>query len=62
MISPEYLGDAVYIQFNEGMNMFALTTDSHKESEAGNVIFLETDIAKKIQKYVEQTEAHYASR
>lgn len=60
-ISPEYLGDSVYIRFDEVMNMFALTTDSHEESAARNIIFLEFGTAKKIQAYVERTELHYAN-
>jgi len=39
-----YLGDSVYVTFD--CAQLTLTTDSHKEVDAGNVIVLEVEVAQ----------------
>lgn len=47
---PEYLGDAVYGQF-EG-DMLLLTTDSHLIGDAGNQIYLEPAVLTSLLNYL----------
>lgn len=49
--NSQYLGDGVYIRRND-YGQLVLTTDSHNESEAQNVIFLEPEILTQLLEYV----------
>ena len=47
--NAEYLGDAVYADY-DGF-MVRLTTDSHRPEEAGNTIYLEPQIIEALMNY-----------
>ncbi len=46
-----YLGDSVYAT-DEGMHI-RLTTDSHIEADAGNVIYIDSEVLTKLVKFAE---------
>jgi hypothetical protein len=43
-MEPIYLGDGVYFTFNQQTGNVILTTQSHAEEEASNIIYLEPDV------------------
>ena len=51
-MSPVYLGDGVYVAIEHGMAR--LTTGSHQEAEADNVIFLEPDVIGALQLFLKR--------
>ena len=57
MIPPDYLGDAVYAT-DDGHGI-TLTTDTHFQPEAGNVIVLEPSVIAALLRYVKRMEEHY---
>lgn len=57
MSPPSYIGDAVYAQYDR-YNRLVLTTGSHREEEAENVIVLEPEVWNELLRYVnDNTEA-----
>lgn len=60
-MKPQYLGDAVYIQFDEGANMYILSTDSHKLRDADQTIWLEPSVMTALINYKTKLEAHLAN-
>lgn len=54
-MEPRYLGDAVYVQeWNDFGDGIKLTTDSHHEHEAGNIIFIEPAVLRALLKWVDE--------
>ena len=53
MPEPEYLGDSVYAGKSE-FDELVLTTDSHREEEAGNRIVLEPQVIAGLLSYIDR--------
>ena len=53
----EYLGDAVYATLDQHIKGgIILTTDSHRESEANNIIYLEPLVIANLLKFLQETQ------
>lgn len=53
MLLPDYIGDGVYATHKEDGDIM-LTTGTHEEHQADNVIHLEPDVLNSLHQYMER--------
>jgi len=54
MENKEYLGDSVYIEYDEYTDTIILTTENGTPSDPSNTVYLEHNVIKNLLKYIQE--------